>query len=61
VTATNALLGPLFLLAVALLGLAALAPSVGYHRVRPLLEQRGHLAVLGAAFLAAWAVVMLGA
>ena len=54
----NALLAPIFLAAVGLLGLAALAPVVAGPRWRPVIDRRGHLAVVGLACLAAWLVVV---
>jgi hypothetical protein len=56
----NAMLAPLFLFAIGLLALAALAPAVAGPRWRPVIDRRGHLAVAGLACLAAWAVVVVG-
>jgi hypothetical protein len=57
----NALLAPLFVFALALLGLAVLAPAIAGPRLRPVIDRRGQVAVAGLACLAAWAVVIIGA
>jgi hypothetical protein len=57
----NALLAPLFVFALALLGLAALAPAIAGARLRPLIDRRGQVAAAGLACLVAWAVVIIGA